>query len=76
MRKRKKVGTPKLRAKAKRLKYKHNGQSKGVGFPKGYYVKGGILHKTSVTRDRARKAKTVRKRGTSSWRGDLRGRRV
>lgn len=69
----KKVGTPLMRAKAKRTLGKRKGQSKGEGFPFGYYVKGGILHRKSLSRDRKIKAKTIRKKGTASWRGDKAG---
>ena len=72
----KKVGTPKLRAKAKRTFGKRKGQTKGVGFPSGYYVKAGKLHKYSLSRDRARKSKNVRKKTQPKWRGDRVGYKV
>lgn len=72
----KKVGTSKLRAKAKKTLGKRKGQSTGKGFPEGYYVKGGTLHKKSLKRDRAIKSKRTRKRGEPHWRGDLKGSRI
>ena len=72
----KKVGTPLLRAKARKTLGKRKGQSRGVGFPKGYYVKAGVLHKESPSRDRLFKSKTVRKKGQAKWRGDMVGCRI
>jgi len=47
------------------------GQSYGRGFPKGYYSKGGIVHKYDSSKDRSIVAKKqISSKNKSKWRGD------
>jgi len=64
------------RLKAKRSFGKRLGQTKGVGYPKGYYVKAGILHHYDLERDKEIKSERKRKKSDPPWRGDLPGKRV